>query len=190
LLIPGLLALLALARLRSLTRLLSRLLSLLLAALLIAGLLVTRLLTPCLLACLVAAGLLLLTRLATASSTGQLPLRESLHLLTQAFDLIDRLLRLLALIPALVPCGGSLLGIFQIVPELIQSLCDRRLTHHGVLPHALPDVLFRGLHAAFDLILLGVARCVAQLLRDIRLDTAHGAGSLLELLQQLGIIFT
>lgn len=110
------------------------LLALTLLTRLAAGLLATRLLTG-----LVATRLHGLTWLASAARASELPLRQRLHLLPKILDLVDRFLRLLALVPALPSVGSHLLGRLQVVFELVQALSYGRFAHHRERSHTLAN---------------------------------------------------
>jgi hypothetical protein len=132
----------------------------------------------------VLAALPLLTRLISLAARCQ-----RLNLLANAFDAIDGVLRLLSAVRTFASAGSGLLGVLQIVAELVKRLSHGRLAHHHRAAHTLANVLFGNLHALLDFILLGVARSVAELLRHIGLGAANCACGLLDLLLQIRVAF-
>jgi hypothetical protein len=169
--------------------LLALLTALLALSLSLARLLAALLLAALLIAWLLSAALSLLVSRPGASRTRLRTLSQSLQLGTQTLDLIDAFLRLLGLVAVFSTGGRHLLGVFQVVFELIQALRDGRFAHDRVRAHPLPDERFGLLHAVFNLILLSVSRRIAQLFGHVRLRARHGSGSRLHVFLQLRILF-
>ncbi len=111
-------------------------------------------------------------------------------MLANGFGGIDPVLRLLALIATLRSRSRSLLSVLQIVPKLIETLSHGRLTHHSIWPLTVLDHLLHLLHLRVDVCPLGMAGCIAKLLRHIRLAAGHRPCGLLEILLDLGKLVT
>jgi hypothetical protein len=85
------------------------------------------------------------------------------------------------------------LHLLQLVAELVQALCDRRLAHHAVLADAAADPIGVALHISPEFGLLHFAESLAHLGRGFALPVLQiadgGLHALLELLQVLNLSF-
>jgi hypothetical protein len=127
------------------------------------------------------------------AALGLAPGLHLLQLLPQALHLRQGLLHGLGIFPglgALRTRGHGLRDAFQLIAQLVESLRHGELGHHGILAHALAEVLGVALHVSPQLGLLHVAQRFAHTGSRLALgahEIAHGVlHARLKLLQVLG----